>query len=229
MIACVTPVSINNHVEYIQMIGNRFLRYTLPGSTDEEIDVGQDLLWSHEPKEREEELKALASQVSDYIANLPTLDVDDSVAADAINTLALLASRGRSNVLQPEEPYRATLQLRMLARALARIHQRSKVTEHDRRLLTKVVLSNIPVPRLDALFVLRDESLTISELGRQGIHHDVVYDLVKLGLLDYSEGKYSVKGRFRPYVEPLGETVHSDMPELELCGGPTVAAKPTAL
>jgi hypothetical protein len=49
--------------------------------------------------------------------------------------------------VQREEPFRALLQLRVLAIALAIVHQRSEVTEHELELCRRVVLSSMPYDR----------------------------------------------------------------------------------
>jgi len=92
--------------------------------------------------------------------------------AQIINNLALLLARGRAVIrtkkveyekdnqvrnyyeteeVQIEEPFRATLQLRTLARALAWIHGRKHITDHDLELLRRVVLSTMPVDRAEVL------------------------------------------------------------------------------
>jgi hypothetical protein len=49
--------------------------------------------------------------------------------------------------IQREEPFRALSQLRVLAIALAIVHQRSEVTEHELELCRRVVLSSMPYDR----------------------------------------------------------------------------------
>jgi hypothetical protein len=57
--------------------------------------------------------------------------------------------------VQIEEPYRALEQLRTLGRALARVHGRARITDHELELLRRVVLSSVSPVRADALAVFR--------------------------------------------------------------------------
>jgi hypothetical protein len=66
--------------------------------------------------------------------------------------------------MQVEEPYRLYDQLRILSHALARIHGRDEVIDHELELLRRVALSTIPTNRARVLEVLRDGEVSRQEL-----------------------------------------------------------------
>jgi hypothetical protein len=83
---------------------------------------------------------------------------------ETINRLAELLAYGRAVAqwrnnrgsweiehVQIEEPFRARQVLTTLARALARVHGRSRVVGHDIELLRRVVLSTLPLDRAEVL------------------------------------------------------------------------------
>jgi hypothetical protein len=57
--------------------------------------------------------------------------------------------------VQTEEPFRALQQLRNLARALARVHGRTVLTEHELELVRLVALSSLPADRKAVLDLFR--------------------------------------------------------------------------
>ena len=134
--------------------------------------------------------------------------------------------KGTLNSL-PEEPFRATLQLKTLAQSLAFVHGRTKITDHEMEHLRRVVLSTMPVDRATVLALFRnsdeleeDETLT-TKLCADGIGKSygrakqLLTELVHLEILELikdeaevedeeedeeTEDKYKIK-KYRPREE----------------------------
>src|SRR6185295_973495 len=180
MVACVTPLALRKHHNYMSMIGGRFLVVRLSPLTDEERDTGYDRAWDEVTKKQNlpKLRKLLLDQVSSLLSQPPSLEMETPEQREQLNRLALLLARGRGVFLtekvqdvnedtgrdrygyeiidvQIEEPYRALEQLRTLGRALARIHGRAAITHHELELLRRVVLSSVSSVRADALAVFR--------------------------------------------------------------------------
>ena len=71
--------------------------------------------------------------------------------------------------MQTEEPFRALQQLRNLARALARVHGRTALTDHELELIRRVALSSLPADRKVVLDLFRafPEGLTSSLCAKE--------------------------------------------------------------
>lgn len=184
LVACITPLALDKHHRYMSKIGSRFLTYRVPSLTDEEQAAGMNRVWQAD--ERKEKLAQLQELSNTHVNALLTTPVEPiSVTPEqqaAINRLGQLLARGRAvtewtrgpfyeqreiETVQIEEPFRAIEQLRNLARALARIHGRSHVAEHDLELVRRVVLSSMPAgrARVLALFAASPEGLTANRCG----------------------------------------------------------------
>lgn len=187
MIACVTPLALRKHHNFMATIGGRFLVIRLLPLTDEERKTGFDRAWDEEarrhnlPKLRQ----LLLDHVTSILTNPASLETETSEQQDQLNRLALLLARGRGVILtekrqtidegtgddrfhyeiagvQIEEPYRALAQLRTLGRALARIHGRSRITDHEIELIRRVVLSSVSPARGEAMAIFRTLPLGIT-------------------------------------------------------------------
>jgi uncharacterized protein YlzI (FlbEa/FlbD family) len=180
MVACVTPLALRKHHNYMSMIGGRFLVIRLLPLTDEERDSGFERAWDEQARKQTLPLlrKLLLEQVNSLAGQTNTLETENPEQQEELNRLALLLARGRGVILtektqevneytgeerygyeiadvQIEEPYRALEQLRTVGRALARIHGRARITDHELELLRRVVLSSVSPVRADALAVFR--------------------------------------------------------------------------
>ena len=178
MVACITPVALLEHHEYMSRIGPRFLAYRLPQLTDDERAEGLAILWNA-PKGagRRASLSRLGELVADHIRSLmvacPEFELERPHEQDIINRLGALVAHGRAVVrreriydpdtgreeyepelVQREEPFRAQQQLRNLGRALAWIHGRTRVTGHELEMVRRVAIGSLPAGRAEVLALL---------------------------------------------------------------------------
>jgi len=171
-IGCVTPLTLAHHHRYMSMIGARFLSYRVAELDAEAVESGFDTIWASkgESRNRLRELaSAYAAQLHHQLSEGMRLPTFSYSAMQTLNGLARFLAHGRAAVrtqradittdsgrtmtvydiveVQREEPFRALLQLRVLAMALAIVHQRSEVTKHELELCRRVVLSSMPYDR----------------------------------------------------------------------------------
>lgn len=215
MVACVTPQALRKHHNYMSMIGGRFLVIRLLPLTDDEREAGFDRVWDEEARrDNLPKLRVLlVEHVKSLLSEAVVVDTETPEQRDRLNKLALLLARGRGVILtekiqelnevtgedrysyeiadvQIEEPYRALEQLRTLGRALARIHGRNKITDHELELLRRIVLSSVSPIRGETLARFRrcPSGLTFkalaSDLGRSETGaYRLLQELVALKLL----------------------------------------------
>jgi hypothetical protein len=194
MLGCITPLALHKHHTYMSMVGGRFLVIRLLPLTDQGRDAGFERAWAEEA--RRQQLPQLRNLLMEHVGSLlkepVAMEPETPEQREKLNKLALLLARGRGVFLtekvqeldegtgeeryayeaanvQIEEPYRALEQLKNLGRALARIHGRSQVTDHEMELLRRVVLSSVSPVRGDALacFRLYPTGLTAKELASE--------------------------------------------------------------
>jgi|GEM_PF-1001443 len=182
-LACITPAALNKHHRYLNIIGPRFLTYRVPPLTAEQVDEGFEILWQN--SNRAEQLNALRDAVSAYSFQLSKRNLGDVRADEAareyLKRLAKLLARGRGVIVtnrskfkdadgqerqwlevveaQVEEPWRGYHQIESLARALALVHNRERVTAHELELARRVVLASMPPARGDALAHFADTEI----------------------------------------------------------------------
>lgn len=180
MMACITPAALFHHHRYLASIGSRFLIYLVRSLTDAERDDGLALTW--DIKDRTDALRELRDLVGQHVNELLTTPVnlqpEAPVIQDKINRLSKLLAHGRGAILygkhpkpdkfggerwvretdavQVEEPFRAVHQLKNLGRALARVHGRAAIIEHEIELLRRVVLGSMPADRAGVLALFPD-------------------------------------------------------------------------
>lgn len=220
ILGCVTPQALNRHQRYMNQIGPRFLFYRVPSSNDEEIDHGFEVLWSAKDsiskfKDAQTKVSAYSYQLSEKIAEMVVENETTEVMA-YLNSLAKFIAKARGTVLtraaeflntegekisfyepveiQIEEPYRALLQLRVLARALASVLGKRMITLEELELVRKVALSSMPADRalLLSVIVTEDKPWSAKEIADElGISHKTALrqldELVSLKILNKSE------------------------------------------
>jgi len=221
IVACVTPSALAEHHEYMAKIGSRFLMYQVPQLTEEERQTGLEILWdvSETRKQKLGELRELvAAHVKDLLDSPPTLEPETREQREIINRLAELMAHGRTvlrgqqlvdpdtgekkyepEMVQREEPFRVQQQLRTLARALARVHGRSRITDHELELERRVALGSLAADRARVLALFPDhpEGLTVETCAKgigkgESRARQLLKELVLIGLLD--EGCNDSKG-----------------------------------
>lgn len=199
MVACITPLALRKHHNYMSMIGGRFLAIRVLPLTDEEREAGFDRAWDELARTQDlpKLRKLLLEHVTSLLGESVALEPEPLEQREHLNRLALLLARGRGVILnekvqeldeetghdryryevadvQIEEPYRALEQLRTLGRALARIHGRSRMTDHDLELLRRVVLSSVAPARGEVLARFRKypagvtAKILAKDLGKSG-------------------------------------------------------------
>lgn len=241
-LGCVTPQALNKHQRYMNQIGPRFLFFRVPESNRGQIDKGFKVLWSRgEGKNQFEEVqKKVSAFCYQLIQKIPDiiLEKESDEVISYLDDLAVFIAKARGMVLtrnaeflnaegekvsfyepveiQIEEPYRALLQLRVLARALAVVHDRNKVTLEELRIVKLVALSSMPADRalLISVIVSQDKPWTAKEIADSlGISHKTALrqmdELVSLKILTKAE-----QGEGLPHLY----TVDSDFHEI-LYGG----------
>jgi hypothetical protein len=218
-IGCITPTALAEHQHYLAKIGSRFLLYNVPPQTEEQHREGFDV-----QRHREEKATTLArfrQLVQAHAAAVLKANVKTKPETDEQNRLvedlARFLARGRAAAYWPkvewgesaelasmqiEEPYRLYDQLRILSHALARIHGRAEVTDHELQLLRRVALSTIPVSRAKVLEALRGGELARQDLPEKtglGKHRTwrALDELEYVKLVQAREGKSS-KGAGQP-------------------------------
>ncbi len=191
LIGCVTPLALAQHHRYMSMIGARFLSYRVAELSAQAVADGFDRVWKGKG-ESKVQLRQLASayatQLQDRMAqgavSIPTSGPE---AITQLNALAEFLAHARAAVrtqradittdsgktitmydiveIQREEPFRALWQLRTLAIALAIVHQRSEVTEHELELCRRVVLSSMPYDRSLILSLFQNSTYLTQNYG----------------------------------------------------------------
>jgi hypothetical protein len=244
MIACVTPAAVMRHRQYMSLIGGRFLTFTLPPLSDSERRVGFEHCWNETA--RQINLKALGSEIKKHVRELvqapPDLIPEDGQVQRTLSQYSELLARGRGIVLtnksfdlddatgeetifyemskpQIEEPWRAVQQLRTLVRAVARIHGRMTVNEHDLELARRLVFGTLLNERADylACFQQGKEHLTVENfrhmLGkRESTVRQTLKQLESLRLVERLAAQTGIT--FRP-IPDLREVIIKPMEPLD--------------
>jgi len=166
IVGCVTPMTLHRHHRYMSSIGGRFLNYRGVELNEAEMQEGFELLLK--TQDRKSKIQQLQHLVVEHMEDILTSPFQRSPESaqhqDRLRRLARLLAQGRTVIRsekvvgtyepvesQMEHPFRALQQLRTLGRALARLHGRAAVTEHELELVRRVVLSSIPADRANVL------------------------------------------------------------------------------
>lgn len=220
ILGCVTPQAINRHQRYMNQIGPRFLFFRVPSSEEVEVDEALTVIWSFSDskakfEEAQKKVSAYCYQLAQKAADIQ-LTKESKEVQDQLNSLAKFIARARGMVItrqaefynsenekvtfyeplevQVEEPFRALLQLRVLARALAVVSGKQEVGEEELELVKKVALSSMPADRALLLSVIatEDKFWSAKEIADQlGISHKTALrqmdELVSLKVLYKTE------------------------------------------
>jgi len=190
IVACVTPATLQDHQQYMARIGPRFLTYRAPDLTEAEEDEGLEMFWEARHETRKKVLEELRQLVAEHLHECINRPLNPSPETPDqkkfIDRLAKLVACGRTDVRlqkihddvtgrdrydpetsQSERPFRVQKQLRNLGRALALVHGRDRMTEHELELLRRVALSSLPADRAAVLALFPDhhEGLTAGACG----------------------------------------------------------------
>ena len=180
-VAGITDEALNNHHRYIALLGPRYSMIRQAALSTKEEQDGFEILWnSRGNAERKEELTKLCSAYAFQVYEkedeyFKEAKMDDK-SKKYFETLSKLQAGIRGLAvqeddfvgendgyrfrIQKEKPFRALQQLRTIAISLARVHDRGNVTEHEKEILRKIVLSSGPNDRVKVLSLFRSKQIT---------------------------------------------------------------------
>lgn len=248
ILGCVTPQAINRHQRYMNQIGPRFLFFRVPTSEETEVNQALEIIWSFSDSkakftEAQKKVSAYCYQLAQKVPEIQ-LNKESKEVQDQLNSLAKFIARARGMVItkqaefynsdnekvtfyeplevQIEEPFRALLQLRVLARSLAVVSGKQEVGVEELELVKKVALSSMPADRALLLSVIatEDKQWSAKEIADQlGISHKTALrqmdELVSLKVLSKTEqgnglaNLYSIHPSLRSVVYTTEEFMSS--------------------
>lgn len=192
-LGCITPATLNHHHNYLNMIGPRFLCYTILNPSVEDENKSFDAIFANQDRDTLE--KAARGAVQSYLNSLVTSDPATAVkllslpVQGYLKVAARFVSRARGIVIlqsgsfrdendkdityyepleiQVEQPWRAAQQLIELARYLAFICGKEEVGTDELEIIKQVVISSMPADRSQALRAIQAKggAITARELS----------------------------------------------------------------
>ncbi|HUD43939.1 MAG TPA: hypothetical protein VMR41_00140 [Patescibacteria group bacterium] len=185
-IGCITPATLNRHTQYMNMVGPRFLCYSMPASTEEDANKSYEAIFANNDRsliEKEARLY-VSSYLNQLIQKSFTIKSLSKPVQVYLRTTAELMSKCRGIVLlqsatfkndedeevkyyevsdvQIEEPWRAIQQIILLARFLAFVVGKDEVTSQELSIIKEVVISSMPADRSQALRVVKEQGGVIT-------------------------------------------------------------------
>ncbi|MCL5432224.1 MAG: toprim domain-containing protein [Patescibacteria group bacterium] len=194
-LGCITPATLNKNHNYLNMIGNRFLSYTIPDTTVNDDEKSFEAIFEKSDRAKKEIETAMV--VSDYLDSLNNMDLKSikplgENAKDFLKVASRFVARGRGVVIlqqssfkneneqevsyyealdvQIEKPWRAVQQLLELAQYLALVNGHNEVGLEELEIVKEVVLNSMPADRAQAIKVLKSSlggQITGQELSEQ--------------------------------------------------------------
>lgn len=178
-LGCITPATLNKHTGYMNMVGPRFLCYTMPQTNADNQQKSYDFIFSD--RDRSVIEKEARSYVSSYVSQLIKGEIHIKILSTGIKKYLRLAAELMSNCrgivilqsanfkneegedikyyevqdIQIEEPWRAVQQLMVLARFLAFVTGKDEVTNEELVIIKEVVISSMPADRSQALRMIQ--------------------------------------------------------------------------
>lgn len=187
-LGCITPATLNRHHNYLNMIGPRFLCYTILNPSTEDEKKSFDAIFSNQNRDGLE--KEAREAVQSYLNTLNTFDATSAVkplsslVQDYLKTAARFVSRARGIVvlqsasfrdesgndityyepleIQIEQPWRAVQQLMELAKYLAFVCVKEEVGADELEIIKQIVISTMPADRSQALRAIQANEGTIT-------------------------------------------------------------------
>ena len=185
-LGCITPATLNRHTNYMNMIGARFLSYSMPTTNDEDAERSyQSILTNTDRSLIEKEARLYVSSYLNQLIQKPFNIKPLSKPTQAyLRITAELMSNCRGIVLlqsatfknddgedvkyyevsdvQIEEPWRAVQQIMLLAQYLAFVVGKDEVTIEELSIIKEVVISSMPADRSQALRTIKEQGGTIT-------------------------------------------------------------------
>lgn len=185
-LGCITPATLNRHTNYMNMVGPRFLCYSMPSSTSEEDNQSYEQIFSNQDRSAIE--KETRLYVSSYLAQLvkktPNIKPLPNELQQYLRTAAELMANCRGIVIlqsasfrneegndtnyyevldvQIEQPWRAVQQLITLVKYLAFVVGKDEVGVDELAIIKEVVLSSMPADRSQALRAIKDQEGSVT-------------------------------------------------------------------
>ena len=180
-LGCITPATLNKHVQYLNMIGPRFLSYSIPYLSMKDEDKSFEAIFSNKDRQAEEGIARVTT--SEFLQQLNSKSIDlikplnkliqaylkiaSRFMARARGIVVIQASSFKDDTgkdityyepseIQIEQPWRAVQQLITLVKYLALVDGREEVSPDDLEIIKGVVLSSMPADRAQALNVLKN-------------------------------------------------------------------------
>lgn len=179
-LGAITPATLNKHHNYLNMIGPRFLFYSIPALSQAEENKSFSAIFAKSDRKLQEE--KVAKLVNDYLTFLNTCHGTPSYNLTEemqhfFKTAARFLSRGRGIVImqltsfkgddgndisyyeplevQIEQPFRAIQQLITLAEYLAFVAGKEEISQAELEIIKEVVIGSMPADRSQALRALK--------------------------------------------------------------------------
>jgi hypothetical protein len=190
-LGCITPATLNRHTNYMNMVGPRFLCFTMPQTSNDAEDQSYQIIFSNTDRSLTE--KEARLYVSSYINQLIKLTPEIKPLGEEVKQYLKLAAKLMSNCrgivilqsasfkneegediryyevldVQIEEPWRAVQQLISLARYLAFVVGKNEIGVEELAIIKEVVISSMPAERSQALRVIMKHGgiITAKELA----------------------------------------------------------------
>ena len=180
-LGAITPATLNKHTNYLNMVGPRFIFYTMPDLNEEQEEQSFKNIFSQKDRKKtERELSQLISAYIDLLSlNSPIVKEIDDKYQQEFRVASRLMARGRGIVImnaaifekkegdniekiryyeleevQIEHPFRAIQQLILLAEYLAYVSNKEEITQEEMAIIKEVVISSMPAARSQALRVI---------------------------------------------------------------------------
>jgi len=190
-LGAITPSTLNKHTNYLNMVGPRFLCYTLPPTDLNKQNTSYDFIFSE--KDRSQVEKEARTYVSSYVTQLVKSPFEIKPFTSEVRKYLRLAAELMSNCrgivllqsatfqneqgeevryyevldIQVEEPWRAVQQLIELSRYLAYVVGNTEVGIDELEIVKDVVISSMPADRSQALRAIQKHQgiITAKELS----------------------------------------------------------------
>ncbi|OGK19952.1 hypothetical protein A3C23_04600 [Candidatus Roizmanbacteria bacterium RIFCSPHIGHO2_02_FULL_37_13b] len=185
-LGCITPSTLNKHTQYMNMVGPRFLCYTLPPTPFHDVESNFNLIFANADRSILE--KEARLYVSSYLNQLTQQSVSiksfKKEVQAYLRTAAILMSNCRGIVIlqsatfknedgedvkyfetldvQTEEPWRAIQQLIELSKYLAIVVGKDEVGVEELEIIKEVVISSMPADRSQALRAIKNSEGNIT-------------------------------------------------------------------
>lgn len=190
-LGCITPATLNRHTNYMNMVGPRFLCYTMPQTSSDAEGQSYQIIFSNIDRsliEREARVY-VSSYVNQLIQTTPEIKPLSEEVKQYLKLAAKLMSNCRGIVLlqsasfkneegedvkyyevldtQIEEPWRAVQQLMSLGKYLAFVTGKDEIGVEELAIIKEVVISSMPADRSQALRVIKEHGgiITAKELS----------------------------------------------------------------